>query len=158
MSLQSIITSKPSFSLGIPGSSGSWEAEGKCAHFMEKEAEAQGDGEVVGLGEPRAWLSRIQCGFFHLTASSPHVPLWEASVPPPQPWTSVSLPVPFERCQPASSTSLPWCCLLAEGPGSGVCCRVPGRLPSTPSQWHPLVPLLLLRVPSPRWAQPRNSC
>lgn len=55
-SLESIITSKHSFSLSISRSSGHREAEGKCAYFMEGDAEAQGDREVGRLGGPRSWI------------------------------------------------------------------------------------------------------
>lgn len=55
-SLESIITSKHSFSLSISRSSGHREAEGKCAYFTEGDAEAQGDREVGRLGGPRSWI------------------------------------------------------------------------------------------------------
>lgn len=43
--LKGIVTSKHGTSLGSPGSPES-EAEGKCAHFMEEESEAEGGREV----------------------------------------------------------------------------------------------------------------
>lgn len=120
---------------------------------MEEEGEALGGEGAVRLDGPRAWVPRFQLTFppselplrsqeagtppcTHLDFPVLFCPLWVLS--PHQPTSGLS-----SSPQPHGAASLLGILSL----GRGVCRYFQDGLFPSPSEWHPLAPLLLPRVP-----------
>lgn len=135
--LKSIVTSKHGTSLGGPGSPES-EAEGKCAHFMEEESEAEGGREVVRLGgSPESSSGPPR------HSRLPLLPLQEVGVSPDTQTSGLHDPLlshlsTVSQLLLVSQPPAPGCCLLTKGPKSGGLWMFPGWPHPTQSEWHHL--------------------